>query len=297
MMSLRHVMRRVNFYYDILHHLHSDNGIHPESTLRVENIRKHIIECFGKLVSFYDTGSIKDHPKLLESPKWSMLTGDTYASKYTPLVLDVTRQLISLAVKNLLDTKYCEFILCRPPGHHASKNIQHGFCFQNNAWYAVENLVANGIRNICIYDMDAHHGDGTERCVRSATEKEYSRVRFVSTHAFGTDIFPGTGEESCDEKVLNLPLRRYCSDSSFLRVFRNDVLPFIGNPEVLIVSAGYDTHKDDPMKLMNLTTNTYNTIGKSLKNLNCPILFILEGGYNIDILGKCVEETIKPWVV
>jgi acetoin utilization deacetylase AcuC-like enzyme len=80
-----------------------------------------------------------------------------------------------------------------------------------------------------------------------------------------------------------------------MKCFREEVLPFIGKPEVLIVSAGYDAHQDDPMKLMNLTTNTYRHISEELKNIGSPILFLLEGGYNPGVLADCVFASLQPW--
>jgi acetoin utilization deacetylase AcuC-like enzyme len=96
---------------------------------------------------------------------------------------------------------------------------------------------------------------------------------------------------------MNLPLPRRTGSSAYLRVLRNDVLPFIGKPDVLIVSAGYDTHAADPMKLMNLKTETYGEIGRLLKDVGCPTLFLLEGGYNTTVLGECVVETLTPWLL
>ena len=285
----------VDIYYSEAHKAHLSEEWHPENPLRVENIIATLTPSIGKgmqLHLFDDNGLPK---KALSGRKWLLTDGDTYVTEHTPAVLETTREMIAAAVSNIGENPV-SFVLCRPPGHHASPDVVSGFCHENNAWYAVTQLVGQGLRNICIYDMDVHHGDGTEACVRASADSKYAGVRFVSTHAFGAGIFPGTGAACNDGKVLNLPMRRGTGVSAYMRIFRNDVLPFIGKPEILIVSAGYDAHEEDPMQLMKLKTSTYGDIAEALKELNVPILFLLEGGYNTATLGECVKETIRPWL-
>jgi len=278
----------VHLYYSKAHQAHAWIDAHPENPLRVENIMAALTPAVKKgaavLHTFRETSVIGLGP----GRAWMLDEyGDTYATDGTADVLLTTKEMIVTAVA---DGAGCSFVLCRPPGHHASMR-PGGFCHENNAWFAATEFLKKGLTNICIYDMDAHHGDGTEACVRAGG----SSVRFVSTHAFGKGVYPGTGAASRDNLVLNVPLTKRTGPSGFLRVLRNDVLPFIGTPDVLIVSAGYDTHAQDPMKLMNLKTKTYGEIGTLLKGLGCPVLFLLEGGYNASILGNCVVETLAPW--
>jgi acetoin utilization deacetylase AcuC-like enzyme len=281
-------MDPVHLYYSKAHKAHAWIDAHPENPLRVENILAALIPAIEKgaavLHTFRETSVLSPGT----GRAWMLDEhGDTYATDGTEDVLLTTKEMIAASVN---DGAKCSFVLCRPPGHHASTR-PGGFCHQNNAWFAATEFMKKGLKNICIYDMDAHHGDGTEACVRAVS----AGVRFVSTHAFGKGIYPGTGAASRDDCVLNLPLLKKASASSFMRVLRNDVLPFIGKPDVLIVSAGYDTHAQDPMKLMNLKTQTYGDIGLALKGIGCPVLFLLEGGYNTAILGECVVETLTPW--
>jgi acetoin utilization deacetylase AcuC-like enzyme len=287
------LMASVNVFYSPVHRAHFHNKYHPEQPLRVENAVNFLKKYEN--INFY---TFEDTNIDTRVQKWSMINGDTYVTNKTPAVLEITKTMIRKATEQLICSNSidCCFVLCRPPGHHASLNKQGGFCHENNAWYAVTQFINSGLRNICIYDFDAHHGDGTELCVQMATERKYSNVRFISTHAFGADIFPGTGSESNDYRICNIPLASKTGHSSYMRIFRNDVLPFIGNPEILIVSAGYDAHKDDPMKLLQLETQTYESISTYLKALNIPVLFLLEGGYNTDIIGSCVYHSLLPWL-
>jgi len=279
--------KMANIYYSAAHRAHAWRAAHPENPLRVETIMealKPVIENgLARLHTFRPSSAVEG------SAAWMLDEyGDTYATNGTADVLLVTKEMISTAVK---DGNKCSFVLCRPPGHHASFRPS-GFCHENNAWFAATELKKKGFKDICIFDMDAHHGDGTEACVRGG-----SGVRFVSTHAYGKGIYPGTGAACAEKRVLNLPLPRRTGSSAYLRVLRNDVLPFIGKPDALIVSAGYDTHGQDPMKLMNLKTETYGEIGRLLKGVGCPTLFLLEGGYNTNVLGECVVETLTPWLL
>ena len=86
---------------------------------------------------------------------------------------------------------------------------------------------------------------------------------------------------------------------SFLRTFRTEALPYLlekGKPDVILVSAGYDAHKDDPMGYMRLEDDTYAAMSEDLKGIGCPVLFVLEGGYNTAALGRSVAATIRPWL-
>jgi acetoin utilization deacetylase AcuC-like enzyme len=194
-----------------------------------------------------------------------------------------------------LHTTNCAFVCIRPPGHHAnSKGIATGFCHQNNVWIAIQSLKNQGFHSIGVFDWDAHHGDGTEDCVRSAADPN---IRFVSMHAFGLDIFPGTGLYQSDT-ILNIPLKVGTDSETYVGHFAGSVIPFLakGKPDILIISAGYDGHEKDPMGLLQLREQTYTYMSGQLKSLNCPVLFLLEGGYSPAVLASCVVATLKPWL-
>ncbi len=293
-------------YYNPWHIFHSlGDRMHPENPKRIKGIVD-ALDTFiradalvMKTFSHEDFKAFEDDP---ETPvdTWCEDEGDNYRTHYTESILKISRDMLAAAVNDILRGARCAYVLTRPPGHHASDGIESGFCFENNVWTAVEALLAAGKRRISIYDWDVHHGDGTERCFRAALERDaskYDDIRFVSSHAYGRSIYPGTGAFSKDKHILNLPFKRGALPDVFLDSFEKETLPFVRDCDVLIVSAGYDGHRMDPMGMMNLETATYSAMSRRFKEeIGVPVLFILEGGYNPKVLGECVRETLMQWM-
>lgn len=278
--------------------------MHPENPRRISGILNAIdvlikANIFDLKTFTHPTFKSFESDPETEMDAWVKEDGDNYRTNYTESILEISRSMIKTAVHDILDGRRCAYVLTRPPGHHASPGIESGFCFENNVWNAVERLLDGGLRRVSIYDWDVHHGDGTERCFRAALARDfdkYNSVRFVSTHAYGRGIYPGTGEPSKDTHIFNCPFEKGTNSAIFLESFHTEVLPFIRDCEVLVISAGYDGHKEDPMGLMKLDTSTYSEMSRHLKELGVPVLFLLEGGYNPKILGDCVRETLFQWV-
>jgi acetoin utilization deacetylase AcuC-like enzyme len=283
-------------WLDLEQEVHKGDLDHPESPLRIKAIQALLQTRIGVVMKERSDPI----PRILEpasSHSWTLADGDTYCTPYTPILLERGYQMIQEATRALaLHRTPCAFVCIRPPGHHAnSKGIASGFCHQNNVWIAVEQLKNQGFHSIGIFDWDAHHGDGTEDCVRDAADPH---IRFVSLHAYGPGIFPGTGLYQSDT-VLNIPLRQGTDSETYVGHFMGSVLPFLakGKPDIIIISAGYDGHEKDPMGLLQLREQTYTYMSGQLKSLTCPVLFLLEGGYNPEVLGSCVEATLKPWLI
>lgn len=178
------------------------------------------------------------------------------------------------------------FSLMRPPGHHATKNYLGGFCYFNNIAIAIKKAIQEEkIKKIAIIDIDAHHGQGTQEIFRG--EKN---VFYFSLHQ--KEIYPGTGLESKDN-FLNFPLVSGISDKEYLK-YLNLVLEIIKkfNPDLIGVSAGFDTYKKDPLASINLGLSTYKKIGNIIKKTEIPVFCVLEGGYS-DELPKCVYNFLK----
>ncbi len=190
------------------------------------------------------------------------------------------------------------FCAVRPPGHHAEYSKAMGFCIFNNIAIGARYAQKEGYNKVFIIDFDAHHGNGTQRAFY-----EDDTVFFFSTHQF--PFYPGTGssEEIGSGKgkgfTLNIPMSAYSGDQEYKEVY-TDILPKKVQefkPDIILVSAGYDLHKDDPLAQLQVTDKGIETIIGSIletaKTLKVPVLFSLEGGYNVDALGRNVVSTLR----
>lgn len=192
------------------------------------------------------------------------------------------------------------YAFVRPPGHHAERDSAMGFCVFNNIAMAAEYAVKkHGLKKIAIVDFDVHHGNGTEHAFYKRPD-----VFYISTHR--SPFYPGTGaREEHGEGAgkgfnLNVPFPAGTGDAEFKKVYADIVIPVIEEycPELLLVSAGYDAHKDDPLGGLEVSTGTYNWLTSEFvkaakKCCNGALVFVLEGGYNVDALKECAEGALK----
>jgi acetoin utilization deacetylase AcuC-like enzyme len=285
-----------HIWIDVAQIHHKGSYLHPEHPNRILAIQERIQTWDSRTYVLYSPPqktSLSEIP--CSSVPWTMLEGDTYITESTPELLRRGSEMIEESVSVLAagDTG-CAFVLIRPPGHHAFQNQVAGFCHQNNAWLAAKQLQVRGLERITILDWDAHHGDGTEQCVRATRSP---MIRFCSLHAFGRGIYPGTGKRQESEQILNIPFPIGTDSETYLRQFYSKVMPFVEDSDAIIVSAGYDGHEKDPMGLLRLKESTYTEMAAALKEIGCPLLFLLEGGYRPDVLASCVEATLKPWLI
>ena len=195
------------------------------------------------------------------------------------------------------------FAFVRPPGHHAERDKAMGFCFFNNIAIAAEYAKCKlGLERIAIVDFDVHHGNGTQHAFY-----EDGQVFFTSAHR--THFYPGgglvseTGKGKGQGTTLNIPLDHGADDDIYKRVFDKQILPAVRNfnPQLILVSAGFDPHKLDPLGGMRMTTEGFRWIAQSLFDLagECcqgKLLYILEGGYNLRALRESVEATLEVFV-
>jgi acetoin utilization deacetylase AcuC-like enzyme len=220
----------------------------------------------------------------------------------TPVSQDSYR-IALLAVSAWLDgvdwtwkTKAPAFILARPPGHHATADRAMGFClFSNAAIAAFYALKQPQIRKVAILDWDVHHGNGTEAIV-----EDNPQIAYCSLHQF--PCYPGTGKESDRghyNNVLNLPMLPGSGFREYQKAFEQKVMPFLKRvePDILIVSAGYDANEDDPLANICLHPQDFKIFSESILTLGCPILFGLEGGYDLKALAESVVATLEPFIV
>jgi acetoin utilization deacetylase AcuC-like enzyme len=185
------------------------------------------------------------------------------------------------------------FVVARPPGHHAISNRGMGFClFSNAAIAAYYALTLPGIERVGILDWDVHHGNGTESLV-----EDNPHILYCSIHQ--SPAYPGTGREGDrgkHENILNIPMLPGSNFKDYQPIFENQILPFLAafQPQLMIISAGYDANRADPLADINLEPADYGQFSHYLSSLTSHLLFGLEGGYDLDALALSVVETIAP---
>lgn len=186
------------------------------------------------------------------------------------------------------------FCTVRPPGHHATRNQAMGFCIFNNiAIAALHALEQHGLQRVAIVDFDVHHGNGTEDIFAGD-----ERVLFCSS--FQYSLYPNTGDKPMAENIENLPLPALCKPAIWREQILQHWLPRINafKPQLILVSAGFDGHREDDMAQFLLTEADYQWIAQQLKQLadqHCQgrIVATLEGGYALSALGRSVVAFLK----
>jgi len=198
--------------------------------------------------------------------------------------------------------KQVDHVFCavRPPGHHAEANRAMGFCLLNNVAIAVRYAQKkHGLSRVLIVDWDVHHGNGTQHIF-----EDDPSVLFFSTHQF--PHYPGTGRESergrgaGEGYTINVPMEAGEGDDEYRAIFRKVLVPAAEEfkPELVIISAGFDAHKDDPLASMGLTEAGYAELtgivaGIAKTYAQGRILSSLEGGYNLTALAASVDAHVR----
>ena len=187
------------------------------------------------------------------------------------------------------------FVLSRPPGHHAESDRAMGFClFSNAALAAAYALKQDSINKVGIFDWDVHHGNGTQNIVQSNPD-----IAYASIHQF--PFYPGTGsllEKGDHSNVLNIPIPADLGGKEYLQKFDAGVVPFLQNfnPDILIISAGFDAHRRDPLAGINLEKEDYAYMARQCLKIQSNILLGLEGGYDLRALGECAVSVVNELV-
>ncbi|HEV7670583.1 MAG TPA: histone deacetylase [Thermoanaerobaculia bacterium] len=187
------------------------------------------------------------------------------------------------------------FAAVRPPGHHAERALAMGFCFFNNVAVAAEHLRRKGWERVAIFDFDVHHGNGTQHLFEERTD-----VFYASTHQF--PFYPGTGAASeigrgpGQGATLNVPLPAGTGDEEYAAAFAERIVPALSafRPDVLLLSAGFDAWRGDPLGGMAVTEEGFASWGRQLGALASEVaggrlLAVLEGGYDLANLPLLVD--------
>jgi len=168
------------------------------------------------------------------------------------------------------------FSLMRPPGHHATRARAMGFCYFSNIAVAALDALENGAERVAIWDFDAHHGNGTEDIVA-----HNPRIAFASIHQFPG--YPGTGTRSFGN-IHNFPVAPLMPRTAHVADVRRALDELIAfQPDLLLVSAGFDAYAGDPITEMSLAPEDFATFGKWLRETDVPAGAILEGGYSDEL--------------
>jgi acetoin utilization deacetylase AcuC-like enzyme len=248
-----------------------------------------------ELMSWIETAHTATY---IEKLKHIATTGGGYLDGDTPVSprsYDVALLAVSAwldGVNEVLSRENPAFVLARPPGHHAESDTGMGFClFSNAAIAALYALQQPGINRVAILDWDVHHGNGTQAIVES-----YPEIAYCSLHQY--PAYPGTGrasEQGFYKNVLNLPLPPGSDISVYQPLWQYKILPFLNNfqPDLLIVSAGYDALEADPLASIFLQPEDFGLFTQYCLGVTRKVLFGLEGGYELLSLSKSVISTVQ----
>jgi acetoin utilization deacetylase AcuC-like enzyme len=196
---------------------------------------------------------------------------------------------IALTGLALLDEGHdSAFALCRPPGHHAAREYMGGYCYLNNAAIAAQQAITRGAQKVAVLDVDFHHGNGTQNIFYGRND-----VLFVSLHgepAVSYPYYSGYRDERGSGKGegfnLNYPLAKNTSGAAYREALVDACRKLQAfAPEVLVISLGVDTFKDDPISHFLLESEDFIGIGELIAGVGCPALFVMEGGYMVDEIG------------
>ncbi len=295
---------------------HDTGGMHPETRTRLTSIVAHL-----KKIKFWeDLQHIAPEPihqpillaihseqyvEFIESACRSGIQivdqGDTHVGEESFKVALRAAGGVTRAVDEVMTGRLSHiFCAVRPPGHHAERTAAMGFCLFNNvavgARYAQQQY---GVERVAIVDWDVHHGNGTQHIFY-----DDPTVFYISLHQY--PFYPGTGGRDergigrGDGYTLNVPMEAGTGEREYLRAFQGLILPSLQKfqPDLLLISAGFDAHKDDPLANIELVEESFAKLTEMVgevaaKHAGGRVVSVLEGGYDLQALARSVEEHLR----
>ncbi len=308
-------MKKTGIVKDRRYMDHNMGAYHPESPKRLEVIYSMLEDedMKGRFFEIEPREAEKEEICYVHSESYLEMIAKTEGKPYVSLDPDTSTCSKSYRTALLAAGGLCEaikkvvqgeidnaFALVRPPGHHAEKNRAMGFCIFNNiaigARYAQKKL---GIEKVLIVDWDLHHGNGTQH-----TFEDDPTVFYFSTHQYpyypGTGSFEEIGTGSGKGYTMNVPLSYGYGDGEFSAIYEEILKPVAleFKPDLILISAGFDIYKDDPLGGMNVTAEGFASLTRSVMEIaeeccNGRLVITLEGGYNLTGLRDSVKAVLK----
>jgi acetoin utilization deacetylase AcuC-like enzyme len=292
---------------------HHMPGNHPEAPERLEAIERELntgglwarlrhenatMADLQQLQGVHAISYLNDLQKVSPANGYYALDPDTCMNPYTLEAALLAAGAGIMGVDRIMRNSEVQSVFCaiRPPGHHAGRSNAMGFCFINNiAVAAAHALEHHKLRRVAILDFDVHHGNGTQDIFA-----DDERVLFCSTHQH--PFYPYTGDPIERPNVINVPLQAGGGPAEFRQAVLQYWLPPLTEfkPEFIFVSAGFDAHRDDPLGGLRLSESDYHWIGVQIREFadaHCAgrVLSCLEGGYNVEALGRSVAAYIRAF--
>jgi len=269
-------------------HLHpTGSHVHPETQLRLARLHErfpdyvHGAAASGEQIErVHEPAYVASIGALVED---TWLDADTFAGAST---WEAARLAAGCTIEA---TRRGGFALVRPPGHHALRALPMGFCVFNNVAIAARYAqVELGLPRVAIVDFDVHHGNGTE-----ALFADDPTVLTVSVHQW--PFWPGSGGPGANsDELVNVPLPAGSGDAEYREAFESVVEPAVTRfePDVVLVSAGFDAHRDDPLAEMEVTIEGFRELASRCAALSPRVGVVLEGGYNLETLPDLVAAAL-----
>ncbi len=306
-MGYNYFMKKVGFIYDDVFLRHEPPPWHPErkdrltcitGALKSSGLSDRLIHIKPRRASLEDLALVhtREHIERIRDFPGECLDTDTFVSEGSlEAALYAAGALIEAVERCRAGEIERAFCAVRPPGHHAEADAAMGFCLFNNVAIGAGYGQKIGFRKIFIVDFDAHHGNGTQHIF-----EESDTVFFFSTHQH--PYYPETGKDRERGRgrgegfTYNVPILKGSGNKDYLYVYQ-DILPGLiagFSPDLILVSAGYDIHLRDPHADIRVTDEGIRCMVRSIvTSYSCPVIFTLEGGYDLQALEESVRITLE----